>query len=236
MKLMNLTILNLFILLLSYPFISVENVETEWSQSIGWSGNWHVSNYEFHYEGDNYLVGAINAPGGNIMITLHSNPPTNFNLFNGDRLDLQIAIEGDLLLPTLPQYGSDFHLLLLPIKMNGTSYFELLFDEKHLLENLTQSNYLTSTITSTKAIVALEYRETFNIEYEWDTKTGILVRKVVSDPSGNQFVVLMGEGWKDSENLESNRNFLIGIIITSIIIYWLLKRKQGKLSVPSKMS
>ena len=90
----------------------------------------------------------------------------------------------------LPRYGSDFHLLLLPISSDNRSFFEVLFENIELIENLTCSTYLNSSITDTSPQVYLKFNTLLDVYYEWDATTGILVRKEVTAPSGLQLIMV----------------------------------------------
>lgn len=140
------------------------------------------------------LIGGINVPNGGIRLELRSPPQMDFNFFNGSRLNADYTIEGDTG-PHLTDNGSDFHLLLLPLKMDNTSFFELLFNKVQLLESLTHSTYLNSSISNSKAAVWLKYNQIHNVKYEWDITTGLLSRKEVTAPSGLQLVVISGKGF-----------------------------------------
>ena len=140
-----------------------------------------------------YLIGGINLPNGGIHLSILSPPPIDFNFFEGSRLAIDCSIEGDTG-PHINDTGSDFHLLALPLKMDNTSFFEQLFDEKQLLESLTHSVYLNSSIFNTTAVVWLKYNEIHDVKYEWDTTTGLLARKEVIAPSGLRLVVIPGKG------------------------------------------
>lgn len=222
-----LVITTLTLLLLVSP-ISIEGVQSEWSSSITikyfrWkavkSELRDLKTQEQYHE--TFLIGGINIPGGINAIKLNNTPPSDFDFFNGSRLDLQVTIEGDMGI-FLPQYGSDFHLLLLPISINNMSFFEGLFEKTELLENLTHSIYLNSSITDTTARSYLKYNSVLDIQYEWDITTGILMRKEVTAPSGLQLIVeptseISIPGW----------NFPIVLITVLIVIWWHTKRRTG---------
>ena len=99
---------------------------TEWSASISTSHyNWKstlnkISDADLYPDGE--LVGGINSPGGDIQITLRSIPSNNFNFFEGDRLDFLIGLEGDAVID-VSKFNIDYHLLILPININGTNFF-----------------------------------------------------------------------------------------------------------------
>jgi len=173
-------------------------VLSEWSSAITVKDyHWTASKSELRdldtperYHNRN-LLGGINLPGGVNTISLTVEPPNPFNFFNGSRLDLSVVVEGDMDIG-FPQYGSDFHLLLLPIKINDSNFFKALFDERQLLENLTHSRYLNSSVTGSTAIAFLKYNDILDIQYIWDTSTGILTRKEVTASSGYQLIVVRG--------------------------------------------
>jgi len=142
---------------------------------------------------DIYLIGGINLQGGGTAIYLQIEPPMSFNFFNGSRLTIHINVEGDISIVPL-NYNSDYPLLLLPISMNNVSFFQQLFNDTELIENLTKATYTSSSITDTTAIVNVKYNEILDVQYKWKTSTGILVRKEVTAPSGKKLVVTTGRG------------------------------------------
>lgn len=190
----------LTIVLILSPLFPVQGVTAEWSPAIiVKTYSWYASKSELRnlktmeqYR-DRYLIGGKNVPGGGNEVSLMSAPPANFSFFNGSRLDLDVTVEGDIGIGPL-QFGSDFHLCLLPLRTNNSNFFEVLFTERKLLENLTHSSYLNSSITNNMATVFLKYHDILDVQYQWDTTTGILVRKEVTAPSGLQLVVVQGRG------------------------------------------
>jgi len=170
---------------------------TEWTASISTSHyNWKSTLNQFsdtglYPEGD--LVGGINSPGGDIQIKLKSIPSNNFSFFEGDRLDFSIVLEGDVVIE-VSKFNSDYHLLILPINVNGTNFYELLFKQTELLENLTHSIYLNSSIFNDIAALNLKYNNTLNIRYEWNIATGLLTKKSVISPSGLKLIIVPGVG------------------------------------------
>ncbi len=156
---------------------------TEWSASISTSPfNWkstinQFSGTELYPETE--LVGGINSPGGDIQIEIFSIPSNNFSFIEGDRLDFGIGLEGDVVI-TVSKFKSDYHLLILPIGVNGTNFFELLFEQTELLENLTHSIYINSSISDDVAALNLKYNNSLDVRYEWSITTGLLTRKSVS--------------------------------------------------------
>jgi hypothetical protein len=190
-----LVITTLILLLLVFP-VPIEGVQSDWSSSIAIKHfRWKAVKSELRdlktqeeYD-ETYLIGGINIPGGINAIYLNSPPPSDFDFFNGSRLDLRVTIEGDMAID-LPQYGSDYHLLLLPISIDNRSFFEVLFENTELLENLTCSTYLNSSITDTTAQSYLKFNDLLDVYYEWDIATGVLVRKEVTAPSGLQLILV----------------------------------------------
>ncbi|UCG00424.1 MAG: hypothetical protein JSW11_12340 [Candidatus Heimdallarchaeota archaeon] len=221
-------IITLTLLLLASPTISIEGVQSEWSSSITVKRfRWKALKSELRdldtqeqYR-ENYLIGGINIPGGINTIALRAIPPNDFDFFNGSRLDLSVTIEGDISLDPLPQNGSDYHLLLLPIKIDNKSFFEVLFAKTGLLENLTHSIFLNSSITDTIARSSLKYNGVLDILYEWDITTGLLVRKEVTAPSGLQLIIV-----PTSEISVPGWNLPIVLLTVLIINWWHKKRKK----------
>lgn len=226
-----ITLVNLTIVLLIFPIAAIEGTQPQWSSDITVkSYYWKASKSELRnldteeqYK-DSYLIGGANIPGGGTSVSLMSEPPDDFDFFNGSRLDLQVVIEGDMVLElSQSPYDTDYHLFLLPIKVDNRSFFEVLFEEKRLLENLTRSVYLNSSIKDTKAIVFLKYDDILDIQYEWDTSSGILVRKEVRAPSGLQLIVIQGRA-------SIGPGFNYSIILSAIFlgVLWQIKREKGK--------
>ena len=186
----------IFGILTSQSIILVEG-STEWSASISTSHyNWkstlnQFSDTRLYPEGD--LVGGINSPGGDIQINVKSIPSNNFSFFEGDRLDFSIVLEGDVVIE-VSKFNSDYHLLILPINVNGTNFFELLFKQTELLENLTHSIYINSSISDVVAALNLKYNNSLDVRYEWSITTGLLTRKSVISPSGLKLIIVPGIG------------------------------------------
>ena len=170
---------------------------TEWSTVISTSTfNWKSTLNQFSDTGlypDGELVGGINSPGGDIQIQVYSIPNNNFSFFEGDRLDFWISLEGDVVIE-VSKFKSDYHLLILPIGVNGTNFFELLFEQTELLENLTHSIYINSSISDDVAALNLKYNNSLDVRYEWSIMTGLLTRKSVSSPSGLKLIIVPGIG------------------------------------------
>jgi hypothetical protein len=188
------------------PFTLSKAIKSEWSPSItaNTEYHWKASKSELRdlkteerYATDSReswtLIGGINLPNGGIRLELRSPPSTGFNFFNGSRLNFRCTIEGDTG-PHLTVNGSDFHLLILPLTMNNISFFDHLFKEITLLENLTHASYLNSSISISHATVWLKYNEIHDVKYEWDITTGLLSRKEVIAPSGLRLVIIPGKG------------------------------------------
>ncbi len=190
---------------------------TEWIASISTSHyNWkstlnQFSGTDLYPDGD--LVGGINSPGGDIQISLKSIPCNNFSFFEGDRLDFSIGLEGDVAIE-VSKFNSNYHLLILPINVNGTNFFELLFEQTELLQNLTHSIYINSSIINDIATLNLKYNSTLDIEYQWDITTGLLMKKSVISPSGLKLIIVPGIG----RRFMAIPSYSLLIIYLSIII------------------
>lgn len=186
----------IFGILTSHSIMFVEG-STEWSASASNSiFNWKTTLSQLRDNGlylDWDLVGSINLPGGGIQLTVNSIPSNNFSFFEGDRLDFWITVEGDIGI-SVGKFSSDYHLLILPISVNGTNFFELLFGQTELLENLTHSIYINSSISNNIAALILKYNNSLDVRYEWDITTGLLKKKSVISPSGLQLIVVPGLG------------------------------------------
>ena len=203
--------------ILTSQFIIFAKCSTEWTASISTSHyNWkstlnQFSDTDLYPDGD--LVGGINSPGGDIQINLKSIPNNNFSFFEGDRLDFSIGLEGDVAIE-VSKFNSDYHLLILPINVNGTNFSELLFEQTELLQNLTHSIYINSSIINDIATLNLKYNSTLDIEYQWDITTGLLMKKSVISQSGLKLIIVPGIGRRFMAIL----SYSLSIIYLSIII------------------
>ena len=112
--------------ILTSPSIMLVEGYTEWSSLLSTSTfHWKSTLNQFSdtwLYSDGELIGGINSPGGDIQIHVYSNPSNNFSFFEGDRLDFYIALEVDVAIE-VSKFNSDFHLLILPIDVNGTNFF-----------------------------------------------------------------------------------------------------------------
>ena len=195
MKRTHCIFLVIFGILTSQSIMLVEG-STVWSSSISNSiFNWKSTLNKLSGTGysDGELVGGINSPGGDIQIEVYSIPSNNFSFFEGDRLDFWISLEGDVAI-TVSKFKSDYHLLILPIDVNGSNFFELLFEQTELLENLTHSIYLNSSISDGVAALNLKYNDSLDVRYEWNIATGLLTKKSVVSPSGFKLIIVPGVG------------------------------------------
>ncbi len=196
MKKTHYIVIVIFGILISQSIMLVEG-STEWSASISTSPYHWKSTLNKFSDADLYpdgeLVGGINSPGGDIQILLRSIPSNNFNFFEGDRLDFLIGLEGDVAID-VSKSNSDYHLLILPINVNGTNFFELLFEQTELLQNLTHSIYINSSIVNDIATLNFKFNNTLDVRYEWDITTGLLTRKSVISPSGPKLIMVPGIG------------------------------------------
>ena len=192
-----------FLLLLFLMFlVSIRpfeaQINTEWSSEIKTDSSykWKAENSELRdltndeQYSERELIGGSNIPNGGTKITLTSSLTENFVFLNGDRLDLSITVEGDMVITS----EFDYHLALLPLKSNGTNFFSLLIDNRTVLENLTKSTFLSSEIDNKIAFVKLKYNDHLNVTYEWDITTGILQKKEVTSVSGKRLTVVPGKG------------------------------------------
>ena len=182
--------------ILTFQSIKFVVGSTEWSDSVSTTNyNWKSTLNKLSGTGysDGELVGGINSPGGDIQIQVYSIPSNNFSFFEGDRLDFWIGLEGDVAI-TVSKFKSDYHLLILPINVNGTNFFELLFEQTELLQNLTHSIYINSSISDDVAALNLKYNNSLDVRYEWSITTGLLTRKSVSSPSGFKLIIVPGVG------------------------------------------
>ena len=109
------------------------------------------------------------------------------------------------------------------------NFFELLFEHIGLLENLTHSNYLNSSLNDSAAILNMNFQENFTIYYEWDVITGLLVKKTVKNQWLIEFEVVQGIGY----GFRPFRDFFVknifGIIpVGALIILTLIMIFSGK--------
>ncbi|KKM00178.1 hypothetical protein LCGC14_1807020 [marine sediment metagenome] len=170
---------------------------TQWSETVS-TGSYHwkstsnqLSSVGLYIESE--LIGGSTSLGGDIEIYMFSIPINNFSFFEGDRLDCMISLEGDAVIQ-VGDLTSDYHLLVLPISANGANFFELLFEQTELLENLTHSIYINSSVVNDIAALNLKYNNTLDVRYEWDITTGLLTRKSVTSPSGLKLIIIPGIG------------------------------------------
>jgi len=122
------------------------------------------------------------------------------------------------------KFYSDYHLLILPINVNGTNFFELLFEQTELLQNLTHSIYINSSIINGIAALNLTYNSALDIEYQWDITTGLLIKKSVISPSGLKLIIVPGIG----RRFMTIPSYSLLIISLSIIIGSLITFKKNQ--------
>jgi hypothetical protein len=187
----------ILLLMTSFAVPLISGTTTEWSSEISVKTyHWMAEKSELRDLETNeryiYGLGGLNIPDGDNAISIKSTPSNLFDIFAGDRLDLSYVVEGDMVMP--PDINNDLHLLFLPLTINGTSTFELLFSERNTLENLTQCVFVNSTIETDRVIATLKYNDIHDVVYEWDTSTGLLLKKEVTAPSGLQLLVIPGRG------------------------------------------
>jgi len=194
------------IFLLSFPTIVAKGIQCEWSSAItAKTYYWKATktelrdlktNESYH---ETFLIGGKNSLGQGTSVSLDSDPPSSFDFFNGSRLELFIVIGGDQAFSTSEETkfinGTDYHLCILPLKIDGESFFQALFNETSLLENLTHCIFINSAITNTTATANLKYNYILDVQYEWDITIGLLTRKTVTAPSGLQLIMIPGRGW-----------------------------------------
>jgi hypothetical protein len=178
-------------------------------------------------------IGGINVEGGDNEISLHSIPSSTFDFFKGDRLNISITVEHDMIIGLEPQVSlnsTDWWLLILPLTMNKISFFDILFSEIDLLENLTQSSYIDSDIGKFEAWATFHHNNIHSIEYRWDVRTGFLILKEVSIPSGEKLIIVAGKGIGfgfDGINNLSN-TVLFSTIFYLMIISGIIQRWRKK--------
>jgi len=228
----SITILLLLIILIDTPIAHCAS--TEWSNAIA-SGEYHWTaekNELNTWQGDKLydydMLGGTNVPGGDNALYLNY-APSDFDIFAGDRLDIGWIIEGDMAMPLMND--SDVHLAFLPLRMDGSDFFEQLFTEQETLEALSRSEFVNSTIESGRAIARLKFNDTLDVVYEWDTSTGLLSRKVVTAPSAKQLIVVPGRG--TGFFAPDPTPDIIGSVISVILLFscfglgaWLLARRN----------
>ena len=213
----------IFGIITSQSMMLVEG-SVEWSASVTtssfyWKRSLNQLSYNEYPDGD--LVGSF---GRAIKISVYSIPSNNFSFFEGDRLNFWITIEGDIA-HSVSKFNSDYHLLILPTNVNGTNFFVLLFKQTELLENLTHSIYINSSMSNEIAVLNLKYNYTLHVRYEWDITTGLLKKKSVISPSGLQLIVVPGRGI----GFISIPTYYPALIYQSIIIGILIIMKKKKL-------
>jgi hypothetical protein len=198
---MSVFIRNTLIMIFCIGILIIPSSQSSTSTQVTWSNE--IINSESHYwkatrsqlrdlsteekYDENHMVGGINVPRGGTQLYIENYNGT-FDFINGDRLDIFLVVEGDMIIET-PDYVCDYHLLLLPIKINITNFFDLLFEHVDLLENLTQSKYISSNINSNLGYLKMKVNNSLNSTYIWDVTKGILLSKTVVGLSGRSLHV-----------------------------------------------
>lgn len=173
-------------------------------------------------------LGGINVPNGDNQLQLRETPNGTFNFIDGDRLSFWFVVEGDMIGASENYgYNSDIHLLLLPVMEDGVDFFELLFQDKLLLENLTMSVLQSVILERSKATALLIYNNTFNVEYSWDRGTGLLLEKIVTAPSGLKLHVKQGERTNFFGFRTIYLQYTIASIIGIFVIIKVIKRQRS---------
>ncbi len=219
-------------ILSSNQVLGIENV-TVWSsklepKSYHWkveSMNLNKLNISEQYF-DTRLIGAANMEGGDVEILVQSLPDSNFNFFTGDRLKIHIFVEGDAGVMHV-DYNSDYNLIILPLTMNDTDFFNLMLENIDYLENLTQSNYLDHHELDNLFTMSFSHKNTFSVNYTWNIETGFLEKKIVLAGSGNKIVVVPGKGKVFSIGNGYNFNIIqIGLVLSILSIIVILVKKS----------
>ena len=216
----------LSICLVSYQTAGIEN-ETIWSskfdtKSYHWKAetmNLDKQNVSERYF-DTRLIGAANMEGGDIEISVQQLPGPNFNFFLGERLELDIGIEGDAAI-IQETYNSDYNLFILPIRMNGSNFFDMILDNISYLENLTQSTYIDYSELDDLFTLSFIYMTTLSVNYTWNIESGFMEKKIIQAESGNKIIIIPGKGKVFSIGNDYNFNFIqlgIGILIFYFIL------------------
>ena len=192
---------------------------TEWSSNIKINTNYYyiaqkseLRDLKTEEKYHNDLIGGHNIPGGDTRIMITNNLSSDFNLFEGDRLQLTGAIEGDI---GLESPGHDYDLIFLPIVVNGDSFFQLLFDNETVLEQMTEADFVTGKMTEHMAIATLKINDFLNTTYTWDLNTGILLEKQVQAKSGKMLLIVMKGDYISGYDLAE---VLGGFLLLEIVI------------------
>jgi hypothetical protein len=136
----------------------------------------------------------MNLLGGGIRIQIESLPVDSFKFIENERLNFTLSVEGKVI--EIPGVNvSDYHLLILPVEENNSSFFDLLFEQVVLLEKLTNSSYINSSILESSALLNVNYEGIYTVKYEWDTSTGFLVKKAVIFQDIKVLEVIRGIGY-----------------------------------------
>lgn len=71
---------------------------------------------------------------------------------------------------------------------------EIFFNNIGIIENITQTSYITTSISQSTATYWGNYNGTHKVTFEWDVNTGQLKSKLVESESGKQIKVVTGKG------------------------------------------
>ncbi len=160
--------------------------------------------------------------------------PNDFDFINGDRLMLSVVIEGDMGKPVnnnQSRYHSDWHLFILPITVDGQNFFEILFNNVKLLENMTKGQLVDSSITASEARARFIFSNQLNVTYRWDVTTGLLQEKTVEAIDGGVLKVVPGEGTRFGLTPEGVPGYVLMSTVVAILfgVLPILKRhRTGK--------
>ena len=155
--------------------------------------------------------------------------PSDFDFISGDRLELSVVIEGDMVKEVnneQERYHSDWHLFILPISVDGQNFFEILFAHEDLLSNMTQGEFIGSEITESQASARFKLDEHLNVTYIWDVTSGLLKEKRIESDDGGMLKILPGEG-KVFEAAPTNvPGFLLVTVLATMILGMLVIKKN----------
>ena len=193
MKKENGVVLLIFILILVQPFPSHANVV--WGDlNNQYLFQWHIEKQTLEH----YQHGIFTRSADELILSLHGLDngkamPSNFDVLAGNKSIYYKLVDGEY---SFQPVSSEYHLLLLPVQVNGSNYFEFLFTEKSSLENLTSSVITETSISNGKATMAgicTEGGNMYDVFYTWDTSSGLLLEKRVEGENGKIFVIQLGE-------------------------------------------
>lgn len=175
---------------------------TVWSDElkVNKSYSWRAEKAELrdlqNEEKYNFGIGGNNVKGGSIVFKVSKIPDANSHYISGDKLEFKVTIEGDMIsgYNNKDNYYEDWILLVLPLSVNESRFFDIFLQEIKLIENITRSEFVSSEFLQKEVSVSLRYMNTHDVKYIWNLSTGFLKSKEVVSSSGKMLRVIQGDG------------------------------------------